>query len=157
MSGDECTVTVSEAVESIDCPHCARHYHLPILERHTGTTLKYCVYCGMPLQSARELRATREALSEIQNNIRNLERFLVELSYHEEVVEAGWYVIAGKDIAHYYRPSGRSRCGRLNIGRRQFSLRHSHTTDFRPATDDDPRCSGCRMWLDHDIEMQETK
>lgn len=57
----------------------------------------------------------------------------------------------------HYRPSGRSRCGRLNIGRRQFSLRHSHTTDFRPATDDDPRCTGCRMWLDHDIGMQETK
>ena len=66
------------------------------------------------------------------------------------------YDTSGEFVAHYYRPDGRSRCGRLNIGRRKFSLRHSHATDFRPATDDDPRCSRCRMWIEHDNQTQET-
>jgi len=110
----------------------------------------------MPLAKTDDIAATEDTRNDLQNNIRNLEQFPVELSYHEEVVKPGWYVIDGKDIAHYYRPSGRSRCGRLYIGRRKFSLRHSHATDFRPATDDDPRCSGCRMWIEHDNQTQET-
>ena len=64
--------------------------------------------------------------------------------------------LAGKDIAHYYRPSGRSRCGSVRIGMRKFVMRSGHATDYRPATDDDPRCSRCRMWIEHDNQTQET-
>ena len=170
-------ITVCGRAATIACPHCS--HTLMYIRTPTSHACRYCTYCGMPLAKTDDIAATEDTLNDLQNHIKKLERVFLEVASREEVVKPGWYVarqcgtpltapareevvkpgwyvIAGKDIAHYYRPSGRSRCGRLNIGRRKFSLRHSHATDFRPATDDDPRCSRCRMWIEHDNQTQET-
>ena len=147
-------ITVCGRAATIACPHCS--HTLMYIRTPTSHACRYFTYCGMPLAKTDDIAATEDTLNDLQNHIKNLERVFLEVASREEAVKPGWYVIAGKDIAHYYRPDGRSRCGRLNIGRRKFSLRHSHATDFRPATDDDPRCSRCRMWIEHDNQTQET-
>lgn len=147
-------ITVCGRAATIACPHCS--HTLMHIRTPTSHACRYCTYCGMPLAKTDDIAATEDTLNDLQNHIKNLERVFLEVASREEVVEAGWYVAARRDIAHYHRPDGRSRCGSVRIGMRKFVMRSGHATDYRPATDDDPRCSRCRMWIEHDNQTQET-